>query len=112
MNLIRFKCKALNLVQGNPGYLYRLGEELLESSPVDKYLGVLVGEKLDMSHQCELAAQEANSVLGCIKRQVASRERDCAPLLDPICSTASRPGVPSTGRTWSCWNGSRGGPLL
>jgi len=39
-------------------------------------LGVLVDDKLTMSWQCALVAKNANGILGCIKKSVASRLRE------------------------------------
>ena len=66
------KCNVLHLGQGNPGYVYKLGEELVESSLAEKDL---VDEKLNMSQQCVLAAWKANGILGSTKREVASSAR-------------------------------------
>ncbi|KAK4826265.1 hypothetical protein QYF61_006712 [Mycteria americana] len=106
-NLMKFnkaKCKLLHLGQGNPQYQYRLGDEVTESSPVEKAVGILVDEKLCMSRQCALLAQKANRILGCIRRSVASRSREVTlpPLLCPG-ATLLAEGL-SCALQWARWN--------
>jgi len=118
VSLVRFnkaKSKVLHLDWGNPCYQCRLGDRRIESSPEEKGLRVLVDEKLDMIHQCALAAQNTSCVLGCIKNSAASRSREgilpCySSLVRPHLESCTQLWSPSIGRTWSCWSGSRGGP--
>ena len=97
MKVNKAKCKVLHMGQGNPRYQHRLEDERIEGSPAEDWR-VLVSEKLDMTQQCELAAQKVSCTLGCIKSSMASRSREG---ILPLYSTLVRPHLESCLQLWS-----------
>jgi len=75
-----------------------LGREWLESSSEEKDLGVSIDEKFNMSCQCVRAAQQANCILGCIRRSVTSRLRE---VVLPLHSALMRPHLEYCVHFWS-----------
>lgn len=80
----------LNEIQQGQAQDAALGLEAIPDEYADweKNLGVLMDKKLKMSQQYVLVAQKINSILGCIKREVASWERGG---IIPIYSAFTRP---------------------
>ncbi|RMC07456.1 hypothetical protein DUI87_16928 [Hirundo rustica rustica] len=70
------KCKMLHLARGNPKHEYRLSGKWIESSLGEKHLGLLVDKELNMIWECELTAQKAGLILGCIQSSLGSRVRE------------------------------------
>ncbi|XP_075302355.1 uncharacterized protein LOC142365581 [Opisthocomus hoazin] len=84
MKFNKGKCRVLHLGRNKPMQQYRLAADLLESSSAERDLGVLVDDKL--------------TILGCIKKSVASRSRE---VLLPLYSALVRPHLEYCIQFWA-----------
>ena len=76
MRFNKAKCRVLHLGQGNPRYLCKLGDDLLESSPVGEVLGGPGGQEARREPAVYACKLESQLCSGCIKKGVARRERE------------------------------------
>lgn len=113
-NLMKFSKARCNLCGAE---VYRPGDELIEGSPAEKDLGILVDEKVVMRWLCARAAQKANCILGPYKKkkkrcgqQVKGDDFSALHSWDFIWSTAPSSGVPSIWERETCYSRFRGGP--
>ena len=88
MRFNKGKCRVLHLGKHNHMSQYRLWDGLLKKSYAEKELGDLVDNRLAMSQQCALVSKEANWILGCIEKSMASRTRI---VILPLYSALVRP---------------------
>lgn len=75
MRINKSKFKVLPLGQGNPRLEYRLGKELIASSPAGEDFRIVCLRTWTRATVCA-TAQKASCNLGCIKVSVTSRARE------------------------------------
>ncbi|CAM5119835.1 unnamed protein product [Natator depressus] len=82
------KSKAMHLGINNKNFCYKLGTHHLEVREEEKDLGILVDHRMTMSCQCDMAVKKANAVLGCIRQDISSRDKE---VLVPLYKALVRP---------------------
>ena len=92
------KCSVLHIGSNNPKFNYSMNGVWLESSDVEKDLGVFVDNRLKFSKQCLDARNKANRMLGFISRNVAHRSKE---VIKTLYNAYVRPHLEYCVQAWS-----------
>ena len=95
------KCKVLHLGRANPGLEYTMSGAMLDSTPLEKDLGVLVDADLKFREQASSAVAKATQILAVIRRSFALIDEVTLPLLF---TTLVRPHLEYGNLVWGPFN--------
>jgi hypothetical protein len=67
------KCKCIHIGHNNMQYDYFIGEDLIQTTDVEKDLGVHIHKSLKAGHHVNFIVNKANRQLGCIRRTYSDK---------------------------------------
>lgn len=70
------KCKCVHYGHNNRQYDYFMGDNPIETSHVEKDLGVIITDTLNVTEQCVKASNKANAMLGMINRAIKYKTKE------------------------------------
>ena len=94
------KCKIMHLGHNNPGHIFTMKNQQLETTEIERDIGVNVSNSLKPSLQCAQAAKTAQSVLSQISRAFHYRDRHT---FKKLYVQYVRPHLEFAVTSWSHW---------
>jgi ribonucleases P/MRP protein subunit RPP40 len=91
------KCHSLHIGHNNPKPEYYLSGEKIQSTNIERDLGVLIQDDLDQSQQVAKVVKKANQMLGLISRTYTNKSRDN---IIPLYKTLVRPHLEFAVQAW------------
>jgi hypothetical protein len=94
------KCKVMHFGPSNKKRQYKMGGQVLETTTVERDIGVLVSDDLKPAAQCAKAAKTATTVLGQISRSFRYRDKK---IFLALYLRYVRPHLEFASQAWSPW---------
>jgi hypothetical protein len=91
------KCSVLHMGKTNTKCEYEISSKQLKTSQTERDLGVLVDSKMKFSEHCNGAVNNANAVLGMIRRTITCKSKD---IISRLYKTLVRPKLEYCIQAW------------